>query len=155
EEAKLLADETLDGLLQKHYAGESPSARAVQDLIQIQGGGEDRHIRFLVVRLHDYTQSLTDPAGWFDSQLKCFSSEEPVLCSQWFAAALVSWPLHWPAVLRRDFPGNDLAIRCADVLGEAAASADPSAASWAALEEVRAVLSDVPRPKKGKWSNPL
>ena len=41
EEASLLAEETLDEVLQRHYAADDAPARAVQSLIRIQGGGWD------------------------------------------------------------------------------------------------------------------
>src|SRR5205085_6739041 len=41
EEAKLLADETLDKVMQGHYAGEGKESEAVQLLIQTQARGWD------------------------------------------------------------------------------------------------------------------
>ena len=41
EEARLLAEETLETLLQKHYAGSGRDAETVQRLIQVQGRGSD------------------------------------------------------------------------------------------------------------------
>src|SRR5207244_2925152 len=61
EEARLLAEETLDQVLQEHYAGRTQTAAAVQQLIQIHGGGRDQLIRSLVLRLHHYTQTRPDP----------------------------------------------------------------------------------------------
>src|SRR5947209_18892088 len=56
EEAGLLAEETLEEMLQRHYAGRGGAAEAVQQLIQTQGRGSDRPIRALVLRLHHYAQ---------------------------------------------------------------------------------------------------
>src|SRR5438132_338696 len=42
EEARLLAHDTLETLLQKHYAGRTPEAEAIQQLIQAQARGSDR-----------------------------------------------------------------------------------------------------------------
>src|SRR5436190_18857048 len=69
EEARLLAEETLEALLQKHYAGRTAEAEAVQRLIQTQGRGWDQPIRALVLRLHHYTQTLPAPGAWFREQL--------------------------------------------------------------------------------------
>src|SRR5438552_19177833 len=60
EEASLLAQETLEKLLEKHYAGGTRAADAVQQLVQIQGRGSDKPIRALVLRLHHYTQTRPD-----------------------------------------------------------------------------------------------
>src|ERR1019366_3452148 len=57
EEARLLADETLDGIFQNHYAGNGALAEAVQGLIQTQGRGWDKPVRALVFKLHNYTQT--------------------------------------------------------------------------------------------------
>ena len=80
EEAKLLADETLETIFQTHYKGETSAAEAVQQLIQTHARGWDLPIRRLVLRLHHYTQTLRDPEGWFASQLAMFQSGEP---AQW------------------------------------------------------------------------
>ena len=41
EESWLVANEALDEILRHHYAGETPEAHAVQELIQVQGRGFD------------------------------------------------------------------------------------------------------------------
>src|SRR5436309_11081036 len=51
EEARLLAEETLEALLQKYYAGQAKMAEAVQELIQVQGRGSDRPIRKLLLKV--------------------------------------------------------------------------------------------------------
>ena len=63
-EARLLADETLDEELQAHYAGQTDLAVAVQNLIQIYGGGDDQTIRAMLLRLHHYAQTRPDADGW-------------------------------------------------------------------------------------------
>ncbi len=85
EEARLLADETLDGILQAHYAGKTADVgggAAVDPGAGAQGG--DQPIRALVLRLHHYTQTLRDPAAWFAAQLAMFESPEP---AQWRGVA--------------------------------------------------------------------
>ncbi len=95
EEARLLADETLERLLQEHYAGRTSSAQAVQQLIQTQGGGWDKPIRALVLRLHHYAQTLPDPAGWLAGQIAGFASPQPDTWQQWLLAALGDSRLRW------------------------------------------------------------
>ena len=41
---------------------------AVQDLIQIHGNGRDEKIRALILRLHHYSQTRPDAAGWLARQ---------------------------------------------------------------------------------------
>ena len=62
EEAHLLAEETLTGVLDNHYSGRATGAAAVQKLIQTHGTGSDQPIRALVLRLFHYMQTLADPA---------------------------------------------------------------------------------------------
>jgi ATP-dependent helicase/nuclease subunit A len=154
EEAGLIAEETLTGLLQKHYAGETPGASAVQELIQIQGSGSDKLIRSLVLRVHHYTQTLPDPAGWFRTQLQNFSCAEPVSWRELLTAAIDAWHERWPRVLRRDFPGNEIAARCAEILENLPQTySRPEAA--AALQAIAAAARDFPRGKKTAWVDPL
>src|SRR5437870_13792750 len=49
EEAVLLAEETLNKLFEKHYAANTKAAEAVQQLVQIQGRGNEKAIRALVL----------------------------------------------------------------------------------------------------------
>jgi len=63
EEASLLAQETLDALLQKHNAGRAAADEAVQQLIQMQEREGEKAIRGLILRLHPYTQTRVDPKG--------------------------------------------------------------------------------------------
>jgi len=116
EEAKLLADETLKSILQAHYAGKTGAAEAVQQLIQAQGRGWDQPIRTLVLRLHQYTQTLRDPAGWFASQLAMFESTEPTQWRSWLVEGLCDWRNRWLPMLRGENPENKKAVECAAIL---------------------------------------
>src|ERR1041385_5623390 len=73
-ETHLLASETLDEILRKHYAGDDALAEAVQGLIQSQSRGWDKPVRALVLKIHGYAQSLPNPTGWFSDQIKMFES---------------------------------------------------------------------------------
>ena len=68
-EARLLAEETLDEQFQSHYAGQDGLSVAAQNLIQIYGNGDDRHIRALLLRLHHYAQTRPDADGWLAGQI--------------------------------------------------------------------------------------
>jgi ATP-dependent helicase/nuclease subunit A len=158
EEARLLAGETLDDLLQRHYAGRSPAAEAVQQLIQAQGRGGDKPIRRLVLRLHHYTQTLPHPAGWFRDQLAMFASPEPTVWRQWLAEGVADWRRRWLPLLNEHASRNDVAAECAKAL-ESIAGADLAAASRektaAILETVCAAPQNCPRGKKTEWIKPL
>jgi len=153
EQARLLAEETLDQLLRKHYSAETPAAKAVQQLIQVQGRGQDALIRALVLRLHHYAQSLPHPEGWVAQQLAIFDQPEPVTWRDWFQIAVVDWRERSLPILDRQ-AGNPLAANCAQLLR--ASSPEPGA------DEVRHLFADVadaiaacPRGKKTVWVEPL
>jgi hypothetical protein len=95
KEARLLAEETLDELLNKYYTGGFPEAEAVQELVQIHGRGSDKAIRALVLHLHEYTQTLPDPAGWFERQLGMVSAADPGLWKDWLNEAIFGWRERW------------------------------------------------------------
>jgi ATP-dependent helicase/nuclease subunit A len=98
-EARQLANETLDEQFQAHYEGEDEFSIAVQNLIQIHGGGRDEKIRALILRLHHYSQTRPDAAGWLAEQIKKFSTSEPTDWQNWLLAAIAGWRDAWLPVL--------------------------------------------------------
>ena len=116
QEARLLADETLDNLLQKHYAAEDPLAESVQQLIHSQAKGWDKPIRNLVLRLHHYSQTLPDPQAWFAGQLAMFASDEPHGWMRWLAEGIQEWRQNWLPVLKREAPTSENAANALKLL---------------------------------------
>jgi len=154
EEAKLLADETLEDILLAHYAGKTGFAEAVQQLIQTQGRGWDQPIRTLVLRLHQYTQTLRDPEGWFALQLAMFESTEATQWRSWLVEGMGDWRNRWLPVLRGKNPENKKAAECAAILKEL--PDHPSRDQYAnVLEQVHAASMEWPRGKKTEWLKPL
>jgi ATP-dependent helicase/nuclease subunit A len=98
-EARQLANETLDEQFTDHYKGGNEFALAVQDLIQIHGGGRDEQIRKLVLRLHHHSQARPDAAGWLARQRTQFSSTEPTEWERWLPKAIEDWRDEWLPVL--------------------------------------------------------
>ena len=99
EEACLLAEETLDGLLERQYSGKGENAAAVQALIQTQGRGWDRPLRNLVLKLHRYSQTRPDADAWLKSQKARFSAST----SPWLPdllGALQDWRQRWLSSLQ-------------------------------------------------------
>jgi len=112
-----LIHETLDALLQRHYAGTSEENRAVQSLIREQGRGADDKIRELVKKLHRYTQTLADPPGWLAEQESCFADAEPVRWRQWLVEGFAEWRDSWRPVLEEQPKENENARKCQEILG--------------------------------------
>jgi ATP-dependent helicase/nuclease subunit A len=126
EEAHLLGHEVLDAVLRRHYAGDLLHSEAVQQLIQAQGRGWDRPIRKLVLRLHEYTQTLPDPDSWFRDQLAMFAQPEPIQWACWLGAFLSAWRESWITELRNfsGTPGIDQALDALSSMGPVRANFD-------------------------------
>jgi len=154
EEARLLAHETLDAILREHYEGEGALAGAVQDLIQTEGRGWDKPIRALVSKLHNYTQTLPDAAGWFEDQIKMFESTEPQQWRVWLDEFAAAWRESSLDFLKGFGAGNILAVKAAEALQKL-----PRPCSRAELAETLGQLSEIPalcpRGKKGVLLDPL
>jgi ATP-dependent helicase/nuclease subunit A len=109
-EARQLASETLDEQFQTHYAGADEFSLAVQELIHVHGGGQDEKIRALILRLHHYSQTRPDAAGWLAEQIGRFSAAEPVEWRRWLPDAIADWRDEWLPVLEQlGTPGTALA----------------------------------------------
>ncbi len=99
-EARLRAGETLDEELQARYEGTDEFSVAVQNLIQIYGGGRDEKIRALVLRLHHYAQTRPDAEGWLARQVEKFSATEPADWQRWLLTTIEDWRDEWLSVLQ-------------------------------------------------------
>jgi ATP-dependent helicase/nuclease subunit A len=114
-EARLLADETLEEVLQEQYEGRDEFAASVQNLIQTYGGARDEKIRALVLRLHHYAQTRPDAEGWLTGQIGIFSATEPVEWQQWLITAVADWRDEWLPVLENLKAGNEKAGELAGI----------------------------------------
>jgi ATP-dependent helicase/nuclease subunit A len=115
-EARQLAAETLDEQFQSHYAGADDFSRAVQNLVQIHGGGRDEKIRALVLRLHHYSQTRPEAAGWLARQIEKFSAREPTDWQNWLLAAIAGWRDEWLPVLKNLKNENEKAAELTGIL---------------------------------------
>jgi ATP-dependent helicase/nuclease subunit A len=113
EQARLLARESLDRVLRRHYAGGTAIAEAVQQLILEQGRGWDEPIRNLVLRVHHYTQTLCYPEAWFREQLAVLQHPRPERWERWLLEGVNPWRQTWLPVLRSQPRENRNAHRCA------------------------------------------
>ena len=98
-ETHQLASETLAEQFTAHYEGKKDFSAAVQELIQIHGGGRDENIRQLILRLHHYSQARPNAANWLTQQRDKFSTAEPVEWQRWLLAAIQGWRAEWLPVL--------------------------------------------------------
>ncbi len=159
EEARLLANETLEAVLQRHYAGRKPANERVRQLIEAQGRGWDLPVRTLVLRLHHYMQTRPDTTGWFESQRAMFAASEPEQWKNWLRSGIAEWSGHWLSALESFRATNDVADRCAAILKSLKHSlADNS--GWRdetakLLAQIQTQKENYPRGKKMAWVNPI
>ena len=153
-EAHLRAEETLAAALLRHYAGETPFDLAVQELIEIHGGGRDDSIRALVLRLHDYAQSRPDAAGWLAGQLERFAAPEPELWRGWLLGAIAEWRAEWRPQLEALCADNPKAAELLELFRRLPdAFTRAQAADW--LAAVQAASRVWPAKQKGLLEKPL
>ena len=150
-EARQLADETLDEQFVAHYEGKTDFSPAVQELIQIHGGGRDENIRKLLLRLHHYSQARPDAAGWLLEQLQIFSASEPADWRQWLLTALEDWRDEWLPVLESLKGENEKAAELTGILSRLQKSHSRETAA-AVLEQIASadLTASYPRGKAGK-----
>jgi ATP-dependent exoDNAse (exonuclease V) beta subunit len=153
EESHVLARRTLDGVLEAVYDSEQPADLAIQRLIQATGGDWDQPVRDLIGRLHEYAQTLRDPAGWFAAQEAGFRTEEPEQWRAWLMAELKHWRASWLPLLQRQPPANKNAQRCAAAL-QGRGDNPARAQCAAALALIGEIDQSWPRPK-GPWRDPI
>src|SRR5436305_325390 len=67
------------------------TAEAVQELIEVQGNGRDQSIRRLILRLHHYTETRPDPAGWLKAELERLADPRPVVWESWLREGFFEW----------------------------------------------------------------
>lgn len=105
-EARQRANETLATLFQSHYENKKPQSLAVQELIQVHGGGRDENIRKPVLRMHHYSQARADAALWLQTQADTFAQAETTVWSAWLLNAVEDWRTEWLAALELLAPEN-------------------------------------------------
>jgi len=146
--ARLLAGETLNELLEDHYAGKAPESAAIQELIETYGVGRDETIRKLVLRLHAYCQTRTDTRAWFAKQIAMFSTTDPTQWRAWLLEGISEWRNLWLSELRAMEAINPKAKECADLLEGCAASPDRARAGALMKEILAAKERDWPKGRK-------
>ena len=115
-EARQREEAALDEQFKAHYEGENEFSSAVQNLIQIHGGGRDEKIRALILELHHYSQARPDAAAWLAEQIENFSAAQPVQWQKWLMSALADWRAEWLPVLENLKSENVKAAELAGVL---------------------------------------
>ena len=137
-----LQRQVLDELMEDCYAGRLETAG--RELVRRLGRGSDERIRRLVLKLHRYTQSLAEPAAWFERQRAVFAEGEPTRWRQWLVDGFGEWRSLWRPVLESYAHQSSNVAECVAVLRAPAADA---AAVSRAVEQIG--LADQARWKPG------
>lgn len=154
ERAGVLATETLGEVFERHYAGQSAEDDAVRQLAMYYGGYQDTAVRGIVLRVHNYIQTLPSPAAWLERQKTLLDHESPEHWKQWLWEAVSEWRSEWIERLIDLTPGNPNAERCAAILQRAPAKAGIDEAATM-LAAVLAVDREWPKGKKTKLRKPI
>jgi len=147
EESWLLANEALDEILQHHYAGETPQAVAVQELIQVQEIRSDSAIRSLILHLHHYTQTLPEPENWFCEQIAVYSASQPAHWESWLLSAIIEWRQRWLMLLANNHTSNAVADQCVAALKSMDANLTRAEAAFV-FENIVSACKNCPYGKK-------
>jgi ATP-dependent helicase/nuclease subunit A len=153
-EARQVAAETLDEQFQAHYAGENEFSLAVQNLIQVHGGGRDEKIRALILHLHHYSQTRPDAAGWLAEQAQKFSASAPTDWQHWLLAAIEDWRDEWLSVLENLKNGNEKAAELTGILARLKSDFAREAAAEV-LEQIVSADGNWPAKRKTILRQPL
>lgn len=153
-QAAILAARTLDELLRRHYAGESPADRAVQELVMVHGGGRDARVRALILRVHAYAQTLRDADGWLAAQLEAHRQPTPAHWLAWLLETAVEWRHFWLEALGEVPLANLRAAECHAVLERLPENPDRAVLA-SALTALLSLDGDWPKGKKTAWRTPL
>ena len=146
-ETRLLEEETLDEQFLAHYAGQTESSVAVQNLIEIYGNGDERQIRAMILKLHHYAQTRPDAGRWLAEELTRFASPDPVEWREWLNLAIGDWRKEWIPVLNGLKLENEKAAELLTILEQEYTANNPAVTSGAApaLSSPRNVRRDAER----------
>jgi ATP-dependent helicase/nuclease subunit A len=109
-----LMSNALDEIFETHYAGDSDEDEAVRRLIRTYGNGSDAPVRACVIKIHRYTQTLTNPRQWFATQWACYSTAEPDFWNAELCRFFGEWRSFWKSALeswRATVPAIDRCLR--------------------------------------------
>jgi ATP-dependent helicase/nuclease subunit A len=156
-EARLLTEETLDEQFQSHYAGQTDFSRAVQNLIQIYGNGDERPICAILRRLHHYVQTRPDADRWLAEQIARFALPEPVEWREWLNNAISSWRDEWLPILEDLKDENEKAAELLKIFGQKGGAGVPPAKPGVApgLSSHEGIRRDAERSRPEACATPI
>lgn len=147
-ESLQLANEVLDELFDTYYAGDAGFPLAVQNLIQVHGGGRDESIRKLVLQLHHYSQARPDAGGWLARQRQSFAPAVSGDWERWLWKGVTDWFRESAVILESQKGENEKAAELLPILSQLAGlSFSPGWRELAAGTLAQVISAD------GSWPN--
>ena len=153
-QSRRLAAEALDRLMPAHHQGTKPEDEAVRQLILIHGRGADQPIHELVLKLHEYTQTLASPTRWVEEQLALFRSPNAARWTDWLVRSSDEWRAGWLDALAEVPAENGNAQQCLTAL-RALPQPPTRAQVELMLANILAADGNWPNRKKGAFRKPL
>ncbi len=154
EEARLVSEETLDEILQSHYVKDSAGSAAVRELISSHGRDGDRSVRRLVLKLHEYSQTLPDPSAWLRQQIEFFSCPTPSAWETWLLEKFAEWRDLWIGTFESEAHDHPVGQECLAALKGAPTTPNRETLGRL-LGELEAACAKCPRNKTRLWLGPL
>lgn len=101
-EALLLQREVFDEVLEEALHEQAAGAEALQQAFLRHFRAETDRLRDLVLRVHAFSQSLTDPERWYREQLNHLEDPYPTRWKGWWGKAAEVWRQRWQHLLERE-----------------------------------------------------
>lgn len=151
QQTQPLIQQSLDSILERHYASNTTESRSVRSLIRAQGS--DENLRKLVLKLHRYSQARDNPRGWLEKQRAMFNETEPRQWREWMVENFPAWRESWLPELKA-FAGTQAVDLSIAALQKVSATFDEVAE---ALQGIRAADDEEnwPRGSRTKVRKPL
>ena len=154
EEAQLLSEETLELLLEEHYTGTSASSANVTALVRSHGRNGDATIRAMVLKLHNFTQTLPDPDGWLAGHKAATAETAPEEWTNLFLTGFEAWRQEQLIVLSSPAHQNEVGDPCWAELNSITRNSPPRDIAKA-LAAIQLIQKDAPRGIRGRCVDPL
>jgi ATP-dependent helicase/nuclease subunit A len=154
QQTRLLAQETLDALIEECFANQLPIGERVRGLITTYAPDRDTLVRELVLKLHKYTQSLPNAAGWIQDQQGTSESDSQDHWERWLLEAFEAWRQEWQPRIQSQ-AGVENIDACLTALSSMTASGTRLQVAEVSAAVAEAGAAKWPRGTAGKVRDPL
>ena len=156
-EASGLCQETLNGMLEHHFASEDAFSAMVRDHVTDYELGRPRQLGDWILKLHHFSQALVDPNRWLQENLQQYLNPSAALWKDQWEALTHQWALQWLKQLESLVASNPHAAKCRDHLARWESAQNSQTGLDDCLERLLAEdgPSSWPRGNKTRYRPPL